>query len=38
LGKGVLDGRQWNMTGDKEGRRPCRVTDVPGEGPTNRGI
>jgi hypothetical protein len=38
LGKGVLDGRQWNMTGDEEGRRPCRVTDVPGEGLANRGI
>jgi hypothetical protein len=38
LGKGVLNGRQWNMTGDEEGRGPCRVTDVPGEGLANRGI
>jgi hypothetical protein len=38
LGKGVLDGRQWNTTGDEEGRRPCWVTNVPSKGPANRGI
>jgi hypothetical protein len=37
LGEDVHDGRQWNVTGDGEARRPCRVTDVTGEGLANRG-
>jgi hypothetical protein len=37
LGGDVFNGWRWNTAGDEEGRWPCRVTGVPGEGLVNMG-